>query len=172
MNRHSEGTSSPLFVYSSFMEISKELRTLADSCLDDQSHFIVDVIISARQGPKKVLVTVDGDNGIGIDDFTEISRRLSGLLEESTLIDGAYTLEVSSPGIDQPLKSLRQYRKNVGRKIRATVDGKPIDGVLESVTEESIELLETTGTGKKKETKNIQIPFSQIERAFVLISFK
>jgi ribosome maturation factor RimP len=154
------------------MEIASELRTLAESCLGNESQFLVDVLITARQGPKKVLVMVDADNGIGIDEFSEISRKLSGLLDESGLIDGKYSLEVSSPGIDQPLKSVRQYRKNVGRKLKIKSKGEILEGTLESVSENFVELALVIGTGKKKETSIVQIPFSEIEKAFVLVSFK
>jgi ribosome maturation factor RimP len=115
---------------------------------------------------------VDADNGIGIDEFSEISRKLSGLLDESGLIDGKYSLEVSSPGIDQPLKSVRQYRKNVGRKLKIKSKGEILEGTLESVSENFVELALVIGTGKKKETSIVQIPFSEIEKAFVLVSFK
>lgn len=154
------------------MEISKELRTLAEGCLGDKSQFLVDVVISSRQGPRKILVTVDGDNGIGIDECSAISRKLSGLLDESGVLDDQCTLEVSSPGVDQPLKLVRQYRKNVGRKLKVKSKGGLHEGSLESVSEDFIELAETKGTGKKKEVSIVQIPFSEIEKAFVLVSFK
>jgi ribosome maturation factor RimP len=154
------------------MEIATELRTMAESCLGNESQFLVDVLITARQGPKKVLVMVDADNGIGIDEFSEISRKLSVLLDESGLIDGQYSLEVSSPGIDQPLKSVRQYQKNVGRKLKIKSKGEILEGTLESVSENFVELALVKGTGKKKETSIVQIPFSEVEKAFVLVSFK
>ncbi len=145
---------------------------MAESCLGDKSQFLVDIVISARQGPKKVLVLVDGDNGIGIDDCSEISRKLAVLLDESGLIADQYLLEVSSPGIDQSLKLTRQFKKNVGRNLKIHSKGGVIEGILQQVSEDFIEITQTKGTGKNKETSTIQIPFSEIERAFVLVSFK
>jgi ribosome maturation factor RimP len=154
------------------MDLAEEIKRIAETKLTDPSQFIVDVVVSARKGPKKVLVIIDGDSGVGIDDCAAISRELSKNLDEMALLDENYMLEVSTPGLDHPLKLKRQYHKNVGRKLKVKLQERIIEGKLESVTEDTITLIEETGSGKKKETKNVDIPFSEIEKAFVLVSFK
>ena len=134
--------------------------------------FIVDVVISSRQGPRKVLIVVDGDQGISIDDCAEISRQLSKSLDEIGFGGSNYSLEVSTPGLDQPLKLKRQYKKNIGRSLRLKLLDKTIEGKLADVTEEKITLTQETGLGKNKEIKNLEVPFSEIDKAFVLVSFK
>jgi len=81
-------------------------------------------------------------------------------------------LEVSSPGIDKPLKLQRQYLKNVGRNIEIQFnDGSAKTGRLLQVSSDDIILEETTGKGKKAETKQLVIPFSNIKTTTVQIEF-
>ena len=115
---------------------------------------------------------VDGDKGISIDDCAELSRELSKVLDESNLIPDAFVLEVSTPGLDQPLKSKRQYVKNIGRNVRVKTKEKTVDGKLITVEDEKIEILQQVGIGKKKEEKRIEISFKDLDKTFVLVSFK
>ncbi|MFZ2906881.1 MAG: ribosome maturation factor RimP [Cyclobacteriaceae bacterium] len=154
------------------MELIEEIKKTTESLLKSNSHFVVDVVVSLRNNPKKVLVVLDGDQGITIDDCAEVSRLLSGQLDDTNLIDGAFMLEVSTPGLDQPLKTKRQYLKNVGRKVKVKTKNKTIEGKLSAVQENTIEVLEQTGSGKKKEERAIEILFDEIEKTFVLVSFK
>lgn len=154
------------------MELTDEIKKLAETHLKDASHFVVDVIVSLRNNPKKLLVILDGDKGISIDDCAELSRNLSNALDETTLVDGAFVLEVSTPGLDQPLKDRRQYVKNVGRNVKVKTKVNSVEGKLSNVTENTIEIIQTIGTGKKKEEKAIEVAFEDIEKTFVLVSFK
>jgi ribosome maturation factor RimP len=154
------------------MGLEEEIKNIASRKLTDPAHFIVEVVVSARKGPKKLLVIVDGDQGVSIDDCATLSRELSKELDESPLVDEAYTLEVSTPGLDQPLKLKRQYVKNIGRRLKVKLADKIEEGKLDAVNDEAITLISETGTGKKKESTSININFAQIEKAFVLVSFK
>lgn len=145
---------------------------MAESLLMDQAHFIVDVIASFKGAVGKVLVIVDGDAGIGIDDCADLSRDLSKALDDSNLISGAFNLEVSTPGLDQPLKLKRQYVKNIGRNVRVRQAEQTDEGKLTAVDENSIRLTQLIGSGKKKEEKTIEIPFDKIDKTIVLVSFK
>jgi ribosome maturation factor RimP len=74
--------------------------------------------------------------------------------------------------LDQPLKSKRQYVKNIGRSVKVKMKEKTVEGKLAAVRDEAIELLQQTGSGKKKEEKGVEIPFEEIEKTFVLVSLK
>jgi ribosome maturation factor RimP len=151
----------------------EEIRQLAESSLEDETQFIVDVKLTAGRGATpRLLVVVDGDNGVSIDSCASISRKLSKALDDAGMLDEQYVLEVSSPGLDQPLRGERQYRKNVGRRLRVTTEGRTEEGLLERVTSEGILLSGSTGKGKKAETWSREIPFSAIRKAIVLVSFK
>ena len=154
------------------MELEDQIKQIAEQKLTDPSLFIVEVVVSARKGPKKVLVIVDGDNGVSIDDCAAISRDLSQTFDETGFFEDSYTLEVSTPGLDQPLKLKRQFVKNIGRRLKVKLADKIEEGKLDAVTDEAITLTKETGSGKKKESTTISISFSQIEKAFVLVSFK
>ena len=168
-----EGTDkSPLCLYNISMDLTDKIKQLTESKLADKSLFIVDVVVSVRKGPAKVLVILDGDNGISIDQCADISRELSKALDETGLIDENYTLEVSTPGLDQPLKMTRQYKKNIGRSLKVKLQDHTVEGKLMEISDEKIVLNQEVGSGKKKEIKTLEIPFSAIEKAFVMVSFK
>lgn len=155
------------------MTLEETIKSYAEKAITDSRQFLVDVVVSARKGPKKVLVIVDGDEGVSIDDCARVSRELSKVLDETEFGgDESYTLEVSTPGLDQPLKLIRQYQKNVGRRLKVKLSDKTEEGKLVDVTQEAVVLEKEIGSGKKKETTKIEINFSQIEKAFVLVSFK
>ena|SRR5690606_10597146 len=154
------------------MTLEEQITKLAQDKLIDSRQFIVEVVVSARKGPKKILVIIDGDEGINIDDCANLSRELSKSLDEIGMFEDSYLLEVSTPGADHPLKLNRQYNKHVGRKLRVKYGETTVEGKLETVGSTSITLLQETGTGKKKQTTSIEIDFSQIDKAFVIVSFK
>lgn len=147
-----------------------------------EEFFLVDVIISGYKRSNirqtagvKILVLVDGDHGISIDKCAGISRNLGNALEDESLMESAYLLEVSSPGLDHPLKLKRQYRKNVGRKVKVHLNNDQVkEGELLGVTKEKILLKEEMKEkGRKKIIYNeVEIPFTDIKKTNVLISFK
>ncbi len=155
------------------MDLNDKVRELAQSCLIDESQFLVEVILTAKAGSKRVLVILDGDKGVSIETCAKVSRALSNAMDEFGLIDDNYTLEVTTPGLDHPLKLKRQYYKNVGRGFKVhTKDKALVQGTLAEVDEQRIVLKQEVKEGKKVEVKTIEIPFEQIEKAFVMVSFK
>lgn len=154
------------------MDQVEEIRKLAMENLSPDK-FVVDVLISGKKLPRRVMVILDGDQGVTIDDCANLSRVLSKELDDRAYFgDDNYLLEVSTPGLDHPLKLKRQYFKNIGRNLKVVQKEGTAEGKLHEVTDDKIVLVQETGTGKKKETKEIQIPFSEIDRTFVLVSFK
>ncbi len=150
--------------------IEEEVLRLVEGIIEsDPSLFIVKVILKGNSGNQKLVVLLDGDDGITIDQCSQVSRKLSGILEELDLIDSKYFLEVSSAGLDFPLQSIRQYRKNIGRSLRVEVtNGEPVSGELKTVEEDKMLLEEQV----KKEVVTHEINFSDIKKTMVLVSFK
>ena len=97
-----------------------------------------------------VQVFIDTDAGVKIEQCAEASRELNRVLENAQLVDGAFRLEVSSPGLDRPLKLLRQYKKNIGREFnvryQAQAETKALRGTLQGVDESRITFQPTGGT--------------------------
>ncbi len=152
------------------MDLKEKIKELAERSLTNPAHFLVDIVVSKHK-PWKFTVIVDGDQGITIDDCAAVSRSLNESLESD--ISDPYTLEVSTPGLDHPLKLNRQYQKNIGRGLKLVKKDKSIvNGELKLVEEEKITIEIETGQGKKAVLKSIDIPFIEIEKAFVTVSFK
>jgi ribosome maturation factor RimP len=152
------------------MELKEKIKDLAEKSLVNPGQFLVDVVVSKHK-PWKFTVIVDGDQGITIDDCAAVSRELNGLLESE--VPDPYTLEVTTPGLDHPLKLKRQYQKNVGRGVKVVKkDRSIVTGSLKQSEEDKIVIETETGQGKKAELKFIEIPFTEIEKAFVTVSFK
>jgi len=137
---------------------------------DDPEYFLVEVRIRPTNNIK---VYIDGDKGISIERCVAYNRQLYKLIESSGLFPADdFSLELSSPGLDEPLKLLRQYHKNLGRKVEVLLkDGIKTEGVLKEVTGEGIRLEETRGKNKKKETIEHYFPFETIKSTKIQIVF-
>ena len=126
--------------------------------------FLVDLTVTGVSGNQRVLVLIDGEAGLPIESCSLISRKLSNRIEEEDLIEGAFNLEVSSPGIDRPLSLPRQYKKNIGRKLKVeTLEGEIFEGKLKEIEEQTIVL----SLKERDETMFLD----KIKKAKVLISF-
>ena len=132
--------------------------------------FPVEVKISPANDIK---VFLDADDGITIEKCTSVNKALYKFIEETGLFpDGNFSLEVSSPGVDEPLKLHRQYKKNIGRKVEVLMnDGTTIEGTLLNVSDNEITIEEKTGKGNKVTIKTTTILFNQIKHTTVLITF-
>ena len=123
-------------------EIREKVEVLLSTILEQHEAFLVDISIRSERGGILLQAFVDTDKGITIESCTQISRELASGLERDGIIQGSYRLEVSSPGIDKPLRMLRQYKKNVGRRFKvihqAPDSQQMLVGTLESVDEERV----------------------------------
>jgi ribosome maturation factor RimP len=132
--------------------------------------FLVSIKIKPTNNFK---IYLDADGGLGIEKCIKINRALYKIMEEMGMYpEGDFSLEVSSPGIDEPLKLLRQYKKNIGRSVEVTTnDEEKREGVLKEVTDDAITIEKTEGKGKKAVTINTGINFTDIKQTRVLIKF-
>ena len=132
--------------------------------------FLVDIRIKPTNNIK---IYLDADTGLGIERCIKINRALYKIMEEMSIYpDGDFSLEVSSPGIDEPLKIHRQYLKNVGREVEIKLNDDTIKiGKLLAATENELSLEYTEGKNKKAVTHNVTIPFTDIRQTTVQIKF-
>jgi ribosome maturation factor RimP len=154
------------------MQIEERVTAyVAEVLVDRADLFLVKVTM---QGNGLLSILIDGDNGVDVQDCALVSRYVGNQLEENDIIETAYQLEVSSPGLENPFLHVRQYHKNKGRSVSVQlVDGLKVEGVLLEITEEGIQLEESIKEkGKKATTRMVDIPFGQIKTTKVLISFK
>ena len=154
------------------MSIEKRVIELVEEKIADRPDlFLVDV---QMHGGGMLSILIDGDNGVAITDCVAISRHVGFHLEEENTIEQAYNLEVSSPGLDTPLKSIRQYQKNINRSLAVKIgDGSTREGKLISINAEGITLEENSKEkGKKAVLVHNAISFNDITETKVLVSFK
>jgi ribosome maturation factor RimP len=160
------------------MTIKEHLEVLLAPFLEEGNYFLVDIQVKATKTSQKVTILVDKDEGITIQECTSISRRLAKQLEELEVFADPYTLEVSSPGLDQPLVLLRQYLKNLGRNLKVALKtGEIITGELIEAKEGEITLQLPEPKKKSKipldqALLRREIPMDTISKALVEISFK
>jgi ribosome maturation factor RimP len=151
------------------MSLKETVIRLVEEQIQEKDLYIVDVVVSESKIRRKVSVFLDADQGITIDQCTEVSRKLGHELEE--IIEEAFTLEVSSPGADSPLKLERQYVKNIGRSLRIVMlDGTELKGKLTGVDGDQIHL--ETEAKKKVKSEAVTLNLAEIKEAKVIISFK
>jgi ribosome maturation factor RimP len=154
------------------MQVEKRVKELIEEKIADRPElFLVDIKMLPNN---KLIIHVDGDEGINIQDCAAISRHVGFHLEEENVLEKAYNLEVSSPGIGEPLKLKRQYDKNIGREVSVKLEGGDVkEGKLLNVTEIGITIeAKVKEKGKKAELVETNIDFNSITETKVLISFK
>jgi ribosome maturation factor RimP len=137
---------------------------LAAPLAEGEGMEIVDVEFrpEGSRGGRVLRLYLDKEGGLSVDDLTRVSRRLSELLDAEDAVEGAYTLEVSSPGINRPLKKPEHFARFVGKRIRVRtrdmIDGRrSFLGILAQVVGDSVILTQ--------EGKQYQIPFSTIDKS-------
>ncbi len=146
------------------------IELIEEKIVDREDLFIV----SVKMRPNKILeILLDGDNGVNIDDCAQVSRHVGFHLEEENVIDNAYRLEVSSPGIDANFVNIRQYQKNIGRTVQVKLnDNAKVEGTLLAADDAKISILQKIKEkGKKAQEVEKELPFDQIKATKVVISF-
>jgi ribosome maturation factor RimP len=133
-------------------------------------HFLVEVRIKPTNNIK---LFIDGDQGLPLSDIIKYNRALYKQLEESGLFPADdFSLEVSSPGLDEPLKNNRQYKKNIGRFVEVLFnDTTKKEGKLLEVTDEGIVVETEEGKGKKKIVKQETVLFTDIKTTKIQVKF-
>ncbi len=143
--------------------LKEEIKKIVEEKIAGTDCYLVDVKVS----PSRVMVFIDKPTAIKIEDCVEISRHLQQQLEESGVWEN-HELEVSSPGMGEPLKVPQQYQKSIGRQVSiVTFNGLKHSGILKSASTSEVEVEETftrkTDGRKEKISQIIHLPFSEIK---------
>jgi ribosome maturation factor RimP len=165
------GPKSPLFHFFIMTNnLEERIKELVNGILADVDGYLVEL----RIRPDRVQVFADKDPHITIEDCVQINRRLVKQLDSEFPFSERYDLEVSSPGMDEPLRVYRQFKKCVGRKVDVVLfSGVKKTGTMLFVNEEKL-ILEEEIAKSKKETESVQseIPFVQIKSTNLVFNFK
>lgn len=154
------------------MTFKEKVSDLLTTALDEREDlFLIDLSVNEAN---KIMVTLDGDDGVTLQDCIDISRAIEHNLDRE---EQDFSLEVASAGATSPMKNVRQFKKNIGRTVKVKTGDKEIEAVLTDANEEFI-VLEWTArepkqVGKGKETvqKRVEIPYQDIKEAVVIIIF-
>lgn len=149
----------------------KVAELLNDALEERPSLFLIDLSIGSGN---KIVVTLDGDNGVNLQDCIDVSRAIEHNLDRE---EEDFSLEVASAGATSPLKFPRQFRKNIGRILKVKTETQEIEAEITEANEEFVVLewkaREPKQIGKGKETvsKKAEIPYKDIKEAVVVIKF-
>ena len=156
------------------MKFKENIQKLLAEALSLQPDlFLIDLNIDDQS---RVHVVLDGDNGVSLEQCIKVSRHIEHQLDREV---HDFSLEVSSAGATHPLKMVRQYKKNIGRKLAVhTIDNDNFKATLTHADDDQITLEwkarepKPIGKGKHTVVKQLQVPYNQIEKATVQIQFK
>jgi ribosome maturation factor RimP len=147
------------------------IRAVAERVTAGRGFELVDVEVKRERGGHFVRLFVDKEGGIGLDELQTVSEEVSAILDAEDPIDSAYTLEVSSPGLDRPLRSETDYRRFVGRLVKIS-SYEPVDGRrhwtgrLQSVEDGAITVT------LEKEKATARIPLDKVSHGRLEVEFK
>lgn len=151
------------------MSLKESITELITAAVTQAGYFLDDVQIISPGNHRIITCIVDSDGPLNLDQVTEVSREISALLDEAIFMgDDAFTLEVTSPGVDRPLTQPRHWTKALTRLIKATLkDGTVVNGHLKEFDEECAILVENI----KGRMKTHEVLFENIKRAQVEVEF-
>lgn len=148
-------------------KIKENIVKYSNDLAEKLGYFVIDINFRGDSRKRIIEVFVDAEKNVSADDLAEMSRELNEIIESENLIKESYRLEVSSPGVDRPLKFLKQYPKHLNRNFevvyKAADSETKFTGKLISAERDEL-------TFQSKD-KSILIKFNQIITAKVLISF-
>jgi ribosome maturation factor RimP len=154
------------------MTFKEKVNQLLEAGLEEKpSVFLIDMIITDSF---KIIITLDGDNGVVLQDCIDVSRAIEHNLDRE---EQDFSLEVASVGVGSPLKMVRQYKINIGRTLIVQLAAETIEAKLVDANDEFITLTwearEPKKLGKGKETvqKRQEIRYSEIKEAIVTVTF-
>lgn len=144
--------------------LAEQVRRFTEEVIVGTDYFLVDVEVRGHEGTRVVEVYVDSESELGHDDLATISEELGFLLDVEDVIDGAYTLELSSPGIKRPLTMPQQYRKNVGRTLRVRFEDQGTEEIIVGdLTDADDEMIEIELPSEER----LRLPYTVINQARV-----
>jgi ribosome maturation factor RimP len=142
-------------------DLEERVRSLAEPVLTRHGAELVEVQVR-RGRTQLVRIVADQPGGITLDTCARVSEELSRMLDVDDPIQGRYTLEVTSPGLDRPLRTEADFRKHEGEKVKVVLaDGRHEEGTVEDVMRDRVRLARANGT--------VEVPYANIAKATVVL---
>ncbi len=145
----------------------KNIRDIAADTVEKNGFFLIDLVLRGNEKNRVIEIFIDGEKNVSAEDCAKVSRDIDSVIEEQSIIESNYRLDVSSPGIDRPLIFLKQYPKHINRKFdisyKQNNETKELTGKLIGVSGDELTFLSNN--------KQILIIFNDIIKAKVIASF-
>jgi ribosome maturation factor RimP len=131
-------------------DLKTEIETAVEPILTQEGFCLVETKLARFKRNYRVQIFVDSDRGVTIDDCAYLSRLIGSALDVTDIIDGSYILEMSSPGLDRPLHTSRDFRRKIGQRVEILMfkDGheSTLSGMLTGIEDEILTLSDGNGT--------------------------
>lgn len=148
-------------------KLKENIGEISNKIADKLGYFVIDIVVRGDSRKRIIEIFVDAEKNINADDLAEMSREINSVIDDENIIKESYRLEVSSPGVDRPLKFLKQYPKHINRNFEVVYksgeEEKKFTGKLKSVERDELTFISAG--------KDILIKYNQITTAKVIISF-
>jgi ribosome maturation factor RimP len=128
---------------------------------------LVETVIRGSEKEPVIEVFIDSADGVTAEECADVSKKLHDFLDDEDIISQSFRLDVSSPGVDRPLKFLEQYEKNINRKFKIKYNNNETTSEFEG----KLESVHNTELCFKVKKEEVIIDFAQVVSAKVLISF-
>jgi ribosome maturation factor RimP len=147
-------------------QLPAAVHELVAPLADDLDAELLDVEVKGQKGRRVVRLVADAEGGLDIDVIATLSRRAGEALDEADLIAGSYTLEVTSPGADRPLRQPRDFARNTGRDVRILrreeADGpREVTGTVVRATDEAVVV--------QQGDDEVSVPFDEVDHGKVVL---
>ncbi|MFA4924882.1 MAG: ribosome maturation factor RimP [Ignavibacteriaceae bacterium] len=155
--------------------IEKKIVTITKEVTDQNGLLLIDFLFRGFHNSTVIEVFIDGEKSVSVDDCAKVSREINEKIEAENLFEASYRLEVSSPGVERPLKFLHQFKKHINRSFDLQLteepgtspnpepSGKKVTGKLLSIEGDNLVFL--------IQKEEAVVPFNTIKKAKVIISF-
>ena len=150
--------------------MEEKIRKILISIFEGKNHHLIDVVIRGEKKNKIAEIYVDSENGINLDELSEISREVNSALDSDEIIGEFLKVVVSSPGAENPFKYCWQLKKHIGRVLSFSSEGEASEGKLIDVNCDSEELVFEV-LKSKKEVMELRLKFSELENLIVKLPF-
>ena len=143
-------------------EFEKTIFDAIEPLVTSEGYEVVDVEWLTESGRRILRVYIDRENGVNIDDCSRISATLEDVLDVQDLISSAYNLEVSSPGLERPLRTMAHFEKSLGKKVKVVTkekidNRKNYKGLLKAAENEVLTI--------EIDNQDFAVPFDQVQKA-------
>jgi ribosome maturation factor RimP len=153
------------------MDVLEEVSDLAEAVVRRRSLSLWDVEVGGSQGSRVIRVFVDGEEGVDLDTVAEVSEEISRGLDLRDPIEGRYTLEVSSPGLERTLKRPEHYARSVGKQVvvktknKVVGDSHRVDGTILEAGDGAVTL-------KTHQQEEVDVPYEEVKSARTVFEWR